>query len=103
MQAGVDETGSTNVNVDVAGGTAWSITASASNGGYMGTGSVNLASPFQLSNGGTFKDMTDNFADFLTGSAGSGGSGSANVKQAIASGDQPGAYSITVTFTGGFI
>jgi len=102
MQAGVDETGSTAVNVDVTGGTAWSVTGSASNGGYMGTGTANLASPFQLSNGGSFQAMTSNFADFLTGSAGVDGSGTASVKQAIASADAPGAYSITLTFTGAF-
>ena len=103
MQAGVDETGSTTVNVDVTEGTAWSVTASASNGGYMGTGSVNLANPFQLSNDGTnFQAMTSNFANFMTGAAGVDGSDTADVKQTIAAADAPGAYSITLTFTGGF-
>lgn len=103
MQAGVDETGSTTVNVDVTEGTAWSVTASASNGGYMGTGSVNLANPFQLSNDGTnFQAMTSNFANFMTGAAGVDGSDTADVKQTIAAADAPGAYSITLAFTGGF-
>ncbi|MBN1193799.1 MAG: DUF3344 domain-containing protein [Methanomicrobiaceae archaeon] len=100
MQAGVDEEGSTTVNVDVTGGTDWSVTASANNGGFMGTGSVNLASPFQLSNGGVFQDMTANFADFMTGTAGNNGSGTAHVKQSIDAADVPGSYSITLTFTG---
>jgi len=101
MQAGVDETGSSTVSVDVTGGTAWSVSASASNGGYMGTGTVNLANPFQLSKDGTnFQAMTSPFADFLTGAAGADGSGTAFVKQAIAASDAPGSYSITLTFTG---
>jgi PKD repeat protein len=104
MQAGVDETGSRTVNVDVTGGTAWSVGASASNDGYMGTGTVNLASPFQLSNDGTnYQAMTSPFANFLTGAAGVDGSDTADVKQAIAAADAPGAYTITVTFTGGFV
>lgn len=101
MSAGVDATGSSNVNVDVTGGTAWSVTAAANNGGYMRTGTTNLASPFQLSKDGTtFEPMTSDFAGFLTGSAGADGSGTAHVRQAIAAADGPGAYSITLTFTG---
>lgn len=100
MAAGVDETGSTTVNVDVTYGTAWSVTAAANNGGYMKAGALQLESPFQLSNGGEFSPMTSNFANFLTGAAGVDGSGPANVKQAIAAADAPGAYSITLTFTG---
>ncbi len=103
MTAGVDETGSTGVTVDVTGGTGWSVSASASNGGYMGTGTTNLANPFQLSNDGTiFQPMTSSFANFLTGTAGVDGSGTASVKQAIAASDTPGVYSITLTFTGSF-
>jgi PKD repeat protein len=71
MQTGVDETGSTTVDVDVTGGNNWWVTASASNGGYMGTGTGNLANPFQLSNDGTnFQAMTSNFANFMNGAAG---------------------------------
>ncbi|HRU80427.1 MAG TPA: DUF3344 domain-containing protein [Methanolinea sp.] len=105
MQAGVDETGSSTVSVDVTGGTAWSVTASANNGGYMSTGTVNLANPFQLSktDGSGYQAMTSSFADFLTGAAGVDGSGTAFVKQAIAASDAPGSYSITLTFTGGFV
>ncbi len=103
MQAGVDETGSTTVNVDVTGGTAWSVTAEADNGGYMSTGTATLANPFQLSNDGTnFQSMTSNFANFMDGTAGIDGSDTADIKQAIATSDAPGAYSITLTFTGSF-
>jgi hypothetical protein len=69
----------------------------------MSTGTVNLANPFQLSNDGTnFQAMSSNFANFMTGAAGVDGSDTADVKQAIAAADAPGAYSITLTFTGGF-
>jgi PKD repeat protein len=102
MAAGVDETGSTTVNGDVTYGTAWSVTAAANNGGYMKAGALQLESPFQLSNGGLFSPMTSNFANFLTGAAGVDGSGPANVKQVIAPADAPGAYSVTLTFTGQF-
>jgi PKD repeat protein len=103
MAAGVDETGNTGVTVDVTGGTAWSVEASASNGGYMTAGSANLANPFQLAKDGTtYQAMTSSFANFLTGAAGVDGSGTASVKQAIAAADRPGAYSITLTFTGSF-
>jgi PKD repeat protein len=104
MAAGVDEIGSTTVNVDVTAGTAWSVTAAANNGGYMSTGTVNLANPFQLSNDGTnFQAMTSNFANFMNGAAGADGSDTADVKQAIASADAPGDYTITVIFMGAFV
>ncbi|HII75555.1 MAG TPA: DUF3344 domain-containing protein [Methanolinea sp.] len=103
MQAGVDETGSKVVNVDVTGGTPWSVTATATNGGYMISGATPLTNPFQLSNdGSTFQAMTTNFVNFMNGSAGVDGSDTADVKQAIVSADAPGSYSITLTFTGGF-
>ncbi len=103
MAAGDTKTGSTAVDVDVTYGTDWYVTASASNGGYMGTGSANLATPFQLSNDGTnFQEMTSNFANFMTGAAGVDGSDTADVKQVIDAADAPGSYSITLTFTGGF-
>lgn len=103
MAAGDTKTDSTAVDVDVTYGTDWYITASASNGGYMGTGSANLATPFQLSNDGTnFQEMTSNFANFMTGAAGVDGSDTADVKQVIDAADAPGSYSITLTFTGGF-
>jgi PKD repeat protein len=103
MSAGTDETGNTDVNVDVTGGTAWSVTASASNGGYMGTGTANLANPFQLSKDGTnFQAMTTDFENFLTGTAGNDGTGTGSVKQAIDASDAAGDYAITITFTGGF-
>jgi PKD repeat protein len=108
MTAGETKTGSRTVNVDVTGGTAWYVTAADNDAvtkGYMATATdVKLANPFQLSKtgtAGTFQDMTTNFADFLTGSAGSDGSGTAYVQQVIGA-DAPGAYSITLTFTGGF-
>jgi hypothetical protein len=103
MKAGVDSTGSSTVNVDVTGGTAWAVAASAGNGGFMKAGTIGLASPFQLSKDGTnYQAMTSPFANFVTGQAGVDGSGTASVKQAIASTDAPGDYTITVTFTGGF-
>jgi PKD repeat protein len=98
MSAGVEETGSRTVNVDVTGGTAWSVTAAANNGGHMKAGSLQLASPFKLND----QEMTSPFADFVTGAAGVDGSGTASVKQVIAAADAPGDYAITVTFTGGF-
>lgn len=62
-----------------------------------------LANPFELANGaGPFQAMTTGFANFLTGTAGNDGSGTANVKQAIAPTDAPGDYAITLTFTGAF-
>jgi PKD repeat protein len=103
MTAGIDSTGSSTVSVDVTGGTPWSIAAAANNGGFMKAGSTPLASAIQLSNGGAYQYMNlGDFTSFLTGSAGGDGSGPANVKQAIGSGDQPGAYTITLTFTGAF-
>jgi PKD repeat protein len=104
MAAGTDETGSTAVAVTTDGGTAWSVTGAASNGGYMGTGSANLANPFQLANGGgSFQAMTSDFSGFMTGTANEDRTDTANVKQAIGGTDQPGIYSIQLTFTGGFI
>lgn len=103
MTAGVDSTNSTQVAVTTTGGTAWSVTAAANNGGYMKSGSNQLASAFQLANGGgTFHAMTTNFASFMTGTADEDRTDTANVKQAIAAADAPGSYSITLTFTGGF-
>ncbi len=103
MTAGVDETGSTQVAVTTDGGTAWSVTAAANNGGYMKAGTTQLAGAFQLANGGgAFQAMTSNFANFMTGTANEDRTDTANVRQAIGAGDQPGNYSITLTFTGGF-
>jgi len=103
MTAGVDSTNSTQVAVATTGGTAWSVTAAANNGGYMKAGSSPLASAFQLANGGGgFHAMTTDFANFMTGTADEDRTDTANVKQAIAAADQPGSYSITLTFTGGF-
>lgn len=104
MANGETKTGSTTVNVDVTYGTAWSVTAAdndATTKGYMATpADVMLAAPFQLSNDGTnFQAMTSNFANFMNGAAGVDGSGTATVKQVIGT-DAPGAYSITLTFTG---
>jgi len=104
MKAGTDSTGSSTVNVVPTGGTGWSVTASASNGGFMTAGSTPLSSAIQLSNGGAFQYMNlGDFTGFLTGAQGATGSGPANVKQSIVSGDQPGDYTITLTFTGGFV
>ena len=103
MSAGINETGSTQVNVTTTGGTGWDVTVSANNGGYMKAGTLQLASPFQLANGaGPFHDMTTTFANFMIGTPGEGKTNTANVNQAIAGADQPGAYAITLTFLGGF-
>jgi PKD repeat protein len=101
MEAGVDETGSSTVDVDVTGGTAWTVTTSATNGGYMMAGTTPLHNLFEISNDGktNWYDLSSNL-EFLTGAAGVDGSQVADVKQAIASNDAPGAYSITLTFTG---
>ncbi|OPX73530.1 MAG: hypothetical protein A4E38_00040 [Methanoregulaceae archaeon PtaB.Bin108] len=101
MAAGVDEEGATTVTVDVTGGTAWAVTASATNGGYMSTGTTNLANLFEVSNDGktNWYDLSSNL-EFLTGAAGVDGSQVADIKQAIAAADAPGVYSITLTFTG---
>jgi len=98
-----DNTGSTQVEVTTDGGTAWSVTASATNDGYMKDGAKTLAEAFQLKNGGgAFQAMTSPFTGFMTGTADEDRTDTANVKQVRASGDQPGSYSITLTFTGGF-
>jgi PKD repeat protein len=104
MSAGDTKTGSTQVAVTTDGGTAWSVTAAANNGGYMKDGVKQLASPFQLANGlGSFNAMTTDFANFMTGISNEDRTDTANVKQVIGAGDQPGSYSITLTFTGGFV
>ena len=66
----------------------------------MKAGSLQLAGPFQLSNGGVFQSMTSNFNSFMTGTGSGTTTHAADVKQAIGSGDQPGAYSVAITFTG---
>jgi PKD repeat protein len=102
MTAGIDSTGSTQVAVTTDGGTAWTVTASANNGGYMKAGALQLASKFQLANGlGAFHDM-DTSMSFMTGTPNEDRTDTANVKQAIAAADGPGSYSITLTFLGGF-
>ena len=100
MAAGVDETGTTTVTVTTTAGSGWSVSAAANNGGYMKAGSLQLAGPFQLSNGGVFQSMTSNFNSFMTGTGSGTTTHNADVKQAIGSGDQPGAYSVAITFTG---
>jgi len=102
MSTSAPSEGTSTVSVDVTGGTGWSVTASANNGGYMKAGALQLADAFQLSNGGAYQYMTSNFGNFLTGNAGEDKNGPANVKQVISSADQPGDYSITLTFTGAF-
>ena len=104
MSANVDETGSTAVAVTTDGGTAWSITAGANNGGYMKAGSNQLVAAFQLANGGgSFSPMTSDITGFMTGTANEDRTDTANVKQAVGAADQPGDYSITLTFTGTFV
>lgn len=104
MAAGETVSDSTGVTVTVDGGNSWYVDASATNGGYMMADITSLANLFQLSNDGTtFQSMDLDFSDFLTGSAGTGGSGTAYVQQLIDAADAPGAYSIKLTFTGGFV
>ena len=101
MKAGVDSTGSTNVTVTTTSGTGWTVTASASNDGYMRDGTGKLANAFQLANGGgEFRTMTEKFEGFMTGATDEERTDIANVKQVIEKTDAPGAYSITLTFTG---
>jgi len=103
MSTAAPSTGSTQVAVATSGGTGWSVTASATNGGFMTTGSNQLASAFQLANGGgSFSPLTSPVG-FMTGAPGESRTDTANVKQVIGSGDQPGSYSITLTFTGAFV
>jgi PKD repeat protein len=103
MSTAAPSTGSTQVAVATTGGTAWSVTGAANNGGYMKAGSNQLANAFQLANGGgAFSPMTSDFLGFMTGAADEDRTDTANVEQVIGSGDQPGSYSITLTFTGAF-
>jgi len=98
-----DNTGSTSVAVTTDGGNAWSVTAAANNGGYMKDGAKTLAQAFQLANGpGAFQPMTLDFTGFMTGAADEDRTDTANVKQVREAGDQPGSYSIQLTFTGSF-
>ena len=104
MSTAAPSAGSTTVTATPTGGTGWSVTATASNSGKMSTGTMSLVNPFQLSNDGTnYQAMTSSFNNFLQGLQGAPGSGTASVKQVINSGDQPGDYTITLTFTGGFV
>jgi len=99
-----DNTGSTSVAVTTDGGTAGSVSAEANNGGYMKDGAKTLAQAFQLANGGgSFQAMTSPFTGFMTGAADEDRTDTANVKQVRESGDQPGSYSIQLTFTGSFV
>ncbi|OPY29368.1 MAG: hypothetical protein A4E28_00966 [Methanocella sp. PtaU1.Bin125] len=47
--------------------------------------------------------MTSAFTGFMTGSANEDRTDTANVKQVRGAGDQPGSYSIELTFTGAFV
>lgn len=99
-----DNTGSTSVAVTTDGGNAWSVTAAANNGGYMKDNTKTLAQAFQLANGGgAFQAMTSPFNGFMSGTADEDKTNTANVKQVRESGDQPGSYSIQLTFTGSFV
>lgn len=104
MKAGVDSINSTSVIVTTTGGTAWSVTASATNGGYMTSGSEDLENAAHIANGGgAFQPMTSEISGFMTGTADEDRTDIANVKQVIAESDAPGDYEISVTFTGGFV
>jgi PKD repeat protein len=104
MQAGVDETGSTAVTVTTTYGTTWSVDVSASDGGFMMSGSTPLSNAFELANGvGAFHAMSTDFTGFMTGTPDEDQTDIANVKQVIAATDAPGSYTITLTFLGGFV
>jgi hypothetical protein len=47
--------------------------------------------------------MTSDITGFMTGTANEDRTDTANVKQAISAGDQPGSYTITLTFIGAFV
>jgi len=104
MIAGQDATGSTTVNVEVSGGTSWSVAASdgkTTNKGYMVSGSTPLVNPFQLGkDGGAFQALTSDYTSFMSGNGMGTFSATASLKQPVVAGDQVGDYAITITFTG---
>jgi hypothetical protein len=70
----------------------------------MKDGTKQLAQAFQLANGGgAFQSMTSDFANFMQGTPNEDRTDTANVKQVRDAGDQPGSYSIQLTFTGAFV
>src|SRR5690606_6426902 len=101
MNVGTPGTGSTLVTVETTGGTGWSVTASASSGGFMSAGSTKLSNAIELANGtGPFYSMTSAFTSFMTGGPGGGRTDTANLRQTVATADASGDYAITITFTG---
>ncbi|HQJ88287.1 MAG TPA: PKD domain-containing protein, partial [Methanoregulaceae archaeon] len=101
MSVGTPGTGSIGVTVTTTGGTAWSVTASASGDGYMRTGGTPLANPIELANGdGPWHPLNTGFTGFMTGAAGVGRTDTAKIRQTVSSADAPGDYAITITFTG---
>jgi|LAHT01.1.fsa_nt_gb PKD repeat protein len=104
MVPGQDATNSTTVNVVASNGNIWSVSAKdgkTTNKGYMVSGSTPLANPFQLGNdGNAFQPMTSEYTSFMSGDSMGLFSAIASLKQPIDSGDAPGDYAITITFTG---
>lgn len=101
MNVGTPGTGSTLVTVETTGGTGWSVTASASSGGFMSAGSTKLSNAIELANGtGPFHSMTSAFTSFMIGGAGGGRTDTANLRQTVTTADASGDYAITITFTG---
>lgn len=101
-----EATGSTTVNVVASGGSSWSVTASdertTAHKGFMTTaGDLNLENPFELGRDGDNYQML-NAAPVTFWSENTMGtfSTTASMKQLVATGDQPGDYGITITFTG---
>jgi PKD repeat protein len=98
--------GSTTVNIVASGGTSWSITASdkrtTAHNGFMTTAAdLNLENPFELGKDGVnYQTLTSEPVTFWSDTAMGSFSATANMKQPVATGDQPGDYSITITFTG---
>lgn len=99
-------TGSTTVNVVASGGSSWSVTASdertTAHKGFMTTAAdLNLTNPFQLGKDGSdYQTLTSGPVNFWSGTAMGTFSATARLKQPVETGDPPGDYGITLTFTG---
>lgn len=104
MIAGQDAMGSTMVNVVANGGSSWTVTASdgkPTNRGYMVKDTTPLTNPIQLGkDDAAYQALTSDYTNFMSGSTMGSFSATASLKQAVAEGDAPGDYTITLTFTG---
>lgn len=102
MVVGTPSTASTTLTVDSS-YNSWGVDASATNGGKMQAGTISLTNLLDISNnaGSTWTTLATPFVDFFSGTAGVDLTKTVDVRQSITSSDPSGAYSITVTFTGG--